>query len=169
MLNFCFTLSYQFLDLPLCYVVVIVTLMFPWNLILLDLLFLHLCFIQFSMYNSWRFLVLVGSSGLEPPTSCLSGTRSNLLSYEPMWLVWCFSHSGYLQFRGKILLFPRFEDVGIELSSRAASRKVFSPLQSLTSVFGMGTGGPSAFRTLTIFFFQGFLIPENWTTSFVFL
>ena len=41
-------------------------------------------------------------------------------------------------------------DVGIELSSRAASRKVFSPLQSLTSVFGMGTGGPSALKTLTI-------------------
>ena len=30
---------------------------------------------------------MVGPSGLEPPTSCLSGTRSNLLSYEPMWLV----------------------------------------------------------------------------------
>ena len=33
-------------------------------------------------------VLLVGPSGLEPPTSCLSGTRSNLLSYEPMWLVW---------------------------------------------------------------------------------
>ena len=42
--------------------------------------------------------------------------------------------------------------VGIELSSRTVSRKVFSPLQSLTSVFGMGTGGPSAFITPTIFF-----------------
>ena len=30
---------------------------------------------------------LVGPSGLEPPTSCLSGTRSNLLSYDPLWLV----------------------------------------------------------------------------------
>ena len=30
---------------------------------------------------------LVGPSGLEPPTSCLSGTRSNLLSYEPLSLV----------------------------------------------------------------------------------
>ena len=40
--------------------------------------------------------------------------------------------------------------VSIELSSRTVSRKVFSPLQSLTSVFGMGTGGPSAFVTLTI-------------------
>ena len=27
---------------------------------------------------------LVGSSGVEPPTSCLSGMRSNLLSYEPI-------------------------------------------------------------------------------------
>ena len=33
------------------------------------------------------YYALVGPSGLEPPTSCLSGTRSNLLSYEPMWLV----------------------------------------------------------------------------------
>ena len=40
--------------------------------------------------------------------------------------------------------------VGIELSSRTVSRKVLSPLQSLTSVFGMGTGGPSAFVTPTI-------------------
>ena len=38
---------------------------------------------------------MVGPSGLEPPTSCLSGTRSNLLSYEPMWLVWCFSHLSF--------------------------------------------------------------------------
>jgi hypothetical protein len=28
---------------------------------------------------------LVGSSGLEPPTSRLSGVRSNLLSYEPIF------------------------------------------------------------------------------------
>ena len=38
---------------------------------------------------------LVGPSGLEPPTSCLSGTRSNLLSYEPMWLVSDFSHLSF--------------------------------------------------------------------------
>ena len=41
--------------------------------------------------------------------------------------------------------------VSIELSSRTVARKVLSPLQSLTSVFGMGTGGPSAFVTLTLF------------------
>ena len=31
--------------------------------------------------------LLVGPSGLEPPTSCLSGTRSNHLSYEPSFRV----------------------------------------------------------------------------------
>ena len=39
--------------------------------------------------------LVVGPSGLEPPTSCLSGTRSNLLSYEPMWLVWIFLHTWF--------------------------------------------------------------------------
>ena len=39
------------------------------------------------------FCPLVGPSGLEPPTSCLSGTRSNLLSYDPMWLAWFSHHS----------------------------------------------------------------------------
>ena len=39
--------------------------------------------------------------------------------------------------------------VGVELFSRAASHQVSSPLQSLTSVFGMGTGGPSALKTPT--------------------
>ena len=33
-----------------------------------------------------RGLRVVGSSGLEPPTSRLSGARSNLLSYEPIWI-----------------------------------------------------------------------------------
>ena len=34
--------------------------------------------------------------------------------------------------------------VGFDLSSRTVSSEVLSALQSLTSVFGMGTGGPSA-------------------------
>ena len=41
--------------------------------------------------------------------------------------------------------------VGFDLSSRTASRRVFSALHSLTSVFGMGTGGPYALKTLTSF------------------
>ena len=54
---------------------------------------------------------------------------------------------------GKEILLPLpCQNVSIGLSSRTVARKVFSPLQSLTSVFGMGTGGPSAFGTLTILF-----------------
>ena len=49
----------------------------------------------------------------------------------------------------QISLLP--SDVSTELSSRTVSRKVLSPLQSLTSVFGMGTGGPSAFVALTFY------------------
>ena len=50
-------------------------------------LFRFFCF--YSVFNEqFRELCsLVGPSGLEPPTSCLSGTRSNLLSYEPIRLV----------------------------------------------------------------------------------
>ena len=47
---------------------------------------------------------LVGPSGLEPPTSCLSGTRSNLLSYEPMWLVSDFSSLGWWRWWDSILV-----------------------------------------------------------------
>ena len=40
------------------------------------------------------FEKLVGLSGLEPPTSRLSGVRSNRLSYKPVWfLVYLVSHS----------------------------------------------------------------------------
>ena len=48
-------------------------------------------------------LVLVGSSGLEPPTSRLSGVRSNHLSYEPIQLSF-----------GGVFLQPLVEMNGIE-------------------------------------------------------
>ena len=40
--------------------------------------------------------------------------------------------------------------VGVDLSSRFVSKQVLSALVSLTSVFGMGTGGPSPLKTPTI-------------------
>ena len=49
----------------------------------------------------WRGSRLVGSSGLEPPTSRLSGVRSNHLSYEPIFL----SHYRML-FSRKLLIRP---------------------------------------------------------------
>ena len=50
--------------------------------------------------------------------------------------------------KGNLFSFP-FKDVGYELSSRVVSNQVFSPLQRLTSVFGMGTGEPTALKTPT--------------------
>ena len=50
-----------------------------------DLLFFNLNYLScysFSLFSFQR--TLVGSSGFEPPTSCLSGMRSNHLSYEPI-------------------------------------------------------------------------------------
>ena len=42
------------------------------------------------MFAYQLFVGLVGTSGLEPPTSRLSGARSNHLSYAPMWLLSSF-------------------------------------------------------------------------------
>ena len=39
--------------------------------------------------------------------------------------------------------------VGVYLFFRAVASRVFSARVSLTAVFGMGTGGPSAIKTLT--------------------
>ena len=50
---------------------------------------------SFQGTTLWRvlpFRKVVGSSGLEPPTSRLSGARSNRLSYEPIWF---FHGSGF--------------------------------------------------------------------------
>ena len=59
----------------------------------------------------------MGLSGLEPPTSRLSGVRSNRLSYKPS--------------------FNRF---GSHLLSHTVSSAVSSAAWVLTIVFGMGTG-----------------------------
>ena len=53
--------------------------------------FPHLHYFCFSLFNFQvsflaRSLLLVGTSGLEPPTSRLSGVRSNHLSYAPIML-----------------------------------------------------------------------------------
>ena len=86
-------------------------------------------FIQCSVFKVHRKLFLfpfgsfrisafdpVGLSGLEPPTSRLSGVRSNRLSYKP------------------------FRESGSHLLSHAVSSIVPSAVWGLTIVFGMGTG-----------------------------
>ena len=49
-------------------------------------MFAKLNFVQFAI---GQLALLVGSSGLEPPTLRLSGVRSNHLSYEPIPLNAC--------------------------------------------------------------------------------
>ena len=57
--------------------------------------FTHHCFALFNFQSTQacrltlvsRFTLLVGLSGLEPPTSRLSGVRSNRLSYKPIWFL----------------------------------------------------------------------------------
>ena len=58
----------------------------------------------------------MGLSGLEPPTSRLSGVRSNQLSYKPSY------------------------NSGSHLLSHTVSSAVPSAVQVFTIVFGMGTG-----------------------------
>ena len=59
----------------------------------------------------------MGLSGLEPPTSRLSGVRSNLLSYKPLY----FKSGSRLFFHTVASIVP-------------------SAVQGLTVLFGMGTG-----------------------------
>ena len=68
----------------------------------------------------------VGLSGLEPPTSRLSGVRSNRLSYKPSYF---------------------FKGFGSHLLSHTVTSAVPSAAWVLTIVFGMGTGvAPPAHR-----------------------
>ena len=67
--------------------------------------------------------MLVGSSGLEPPTSRLSGARSNQLSYEPILLgtltafpiSFPFSQSFHSQFRVTSMFLGRTHCVLVEM------------------------------------------------------
>ena len=90
-----------------------------------------------------------GDDGIRTHDPLLAGQVLSQLSYTPILLG--FASSPFI-FQSSEWISPLRDCVSIELSSRTVSRKVFSPLQSLTSVFGMGTGGPSAFVTLTYFF-----------------
>ena len=92
--------------------------------------------------------ILGGDDGIRTHDPLLAGQVLSQLSYTPILLGLL---SPYFRLWESRSLCSPFVYVSIGLSSRTASREVFSPLQSLTSVFGMGTGGPSAFVTLTFF------------------
>ena len=82
-----------------------------------------------------------GDDGIRTHDPLLAGQVLSQLSYTPI-------SRGSL-FHREPFRIP--DDVGIDLSSRAVARRVLSAQQSLTSVFGMGTGGPFALKTPTSF------------------
>ena len=80
----------------------------------------------------------MGLSGLEPPTSRLSGVRSNRLSYKPI----LFGFGGHLL-------------------SHTVSSAVPSAVQVLTIVFGMGTGvSPERIATKKAEFLRTLIIKQ---------
>ena len=92
-----------------------------------------------SSYKNYS--VMAPPTGLEPVTSWLTVMRSTdwaMEEYSAKHLIRCFAC------------------VGISLSFRAVTSQVFSAPLSLTSVFGMGTGGPSASSTPTILLYLFF-------------
>ena len=90
----------------------------------------------------------MGLSGLEPPTSRLSGVRSNQLSYKPL-AFYSVTGNGDGEIRTLDPLLARQVlsqlsytpiNPGILLLSHAVSSIVPSAACVLTVVFGMGTG-----------------------------
>ena len=94
-----------------------------------------------SLYG-FSFPLAGGDDGIRTHDPLLAGQVLSQLSYTPIWGRNCSSSSSC---------------VGLDLSSRIVSNEVLSALQSLTSVFGMGTGGPSAFVRPTFRFFASIL------------
>ena len=90
-----------------------------------------------------------GDDGVRTHDPLLAGQVLSQLSYTPVSRGFFFQQE---PFRIPV-------DVGIDLSSHAVARIVFSAPQSLTSVFGMGTGGPFALITPTTL--RILLDPEN--------
>ena len=99
---------------------------------------------SFQGTTLWRvlpFRKVVGSSGLEPPTSRLSGARSNHLSYEPVSL------SAASVFFGFLFLCPFYGlggDDGIRTHDPLLAGQVLSQL-SYTPILGFFPSSLSLF------------------------
>ena len=89
-----------------------------------------------------------GDDGIRTHDPLLAGQVLSQLSYTPM----VFRFSILL---GQGVLLDSSTDVGPDLFSRTVSSKVSSALRSLTSVFGMGTGGPCTLKGPTVLFSIG--------------
>ena len=93
---------------------------------------------------------------MSPHYAPRSGGDDGIRTHDPLLAGQVLSQLSYTPILGSALtLAPSSArvDVGPGLLSRAVSGKVSSALHSLTSVFGMGTGGPCAFEGPTSFRF----------------
>ena len=94
------------------------------------------------------FALLAPQVGLEPTTLRLTAACSTdwaIEEYIKLFLTLSvYSFPLYIQIHGRSLRLVRYLRSGSVLSSRAVARQVLSTLRSLTSVFGMGTGGTSS-------------------------
>ena len=89
---------------------------------------------------------MVGSSGLEPPTSCLSGTRSNHLSYEPLFL----ECAAVVSLLSHLVEMMGFEPMTLCLQGRCSPNWATPP-----------------FWFCAIQFFFSLTVLQNWTTKSV--
>ena len=103
-----------------------------------------------------RYFV-VHHRGLEPRTHWLR------VSCSTNWANGAYKQApGWAKTRPGGLFFKR--EVGIYLFSQAVSSQLSSARVSLTSVFGMGTGGTSPSSTPTVSFFLR-MYPQNWISN----
>ena len=86
-------------------------------------------------------------------TATRRGGDDGIRTHDPLLAGQVLSQLSYTPIGGSCSTLVEQLCVGIDLSSRTVARKVLSTLVSLTSVFGMGTGGPSPFVTPTILFY----------------
>ena len=85
----------------------------------------------------------MGSSGLEPPTSRLSGARSNHLSYEPICVPVAVSFLSLFELPVSASALPSFAVGGDEgnrtldplLAGQVLSQLSYTPIKMLASVF----------------------------------
>ena len=96
------------------------------------------------VFSTYRRIATGGDDGIRTHDPLLAGQVLSQLSYTPM--VFRFSIFSAEESHDSSA------DVGPDLFSRTVSSKVSSALRSLTSVFGMGTGGPCALKGPTLFF-----------------
>ena len=97
----------------------------------------HITCIQFSKYIS-PYSCMVGPSGLEPPTSRLSGVRSNHLSYEP--ILWFLRFIQFL--RTSLVTFRSGGDKRDRTADPLLAKQVLSQL-SYTPISLVESLGPS--------------------------